>query len=666
MFDLSLLPDALFEFVVITDTHYMLDVGDQPLEFESRRKQTARAEHALRLAKSLDLPLVIHLGDRAQEYHGTDRYRQAMTEAAEQIKRIGLEVRQVAGNQDVGDKPDPTMPAPHVSGESLNWFHENIGPSWYSFAHEGCHFIVLNSQIMNTDLPEAGVQQEWFEGDLEQNSSKRIFLFFHLPPYIAEETEPSLGHYDNLAEPARSWLLGLVRRYGIELMMTGHTHFAFFDRVGLARFYVCISPSFSRPAFPHVFTGSAPPEKGRDDAAKLGFYLVRVRAERTDVHFLRTGGEMNIPDDSPGLPHRLVTRTSAGFERTPLGITLRHPISNVVEAPTAWPAIRREKVRNDYPLLSCIELGAGWVRTPAADLSDPLQNSRLQHFREEGVKVSAISIWGDNENLPEKMQEYSDRADGWEIQIPGTTLPPADCLEVLKECQERTNIPITLSTLIPREIVGGKQHLRTRHGYRLDELAQLNGSLAAASVRIDRVLCRIGADESLWDVAIKARETESHSNIGAIDFAIDLFDSGDEQNCSRSAEALFAMALLPGSRLFFEPLITMDRTMDASEGLLDQLCNPRPTFHVLRCLNTVLFSGDVRTCRAREVENEAIRGFLLEDVALVLPKREEVEVSEVNDLLGSQSIAASFDLMMGTTVGNLSDKLTGPHVVALE
>ncbi|MDP6505547.1 MAG: metallophosphoesterase, partial [Planctomycetota bacterium] len=166
MFDRTHLPEALFEFVVITDTHYMLDVGDKPLEFESRRKQTARARHALQLVKTLNADLVMHLGDRAQEYHGTDRHKQAMTEAAEQMARIGVEVHPVAGNQDVGDKPDPTMPAPHVSQEVLDWYHENVGSSWYSFDHEGCHFVVLNSQIMNTDLAEANEQRDWVEADL--------------------------------------------------------------------------------------------------------------------------------------------------------------------------------------------------------------------------------------------------------------------------------------------------------------------------------------------------------------------------------------------------------------------------------------------------------------------------------------------------------------------
>ncbi|MEZ4679788.1 MAG: hypothetical protein R2932_36775 [Caldilineaceae bacterium] len=42
--------------------------------------------------------------------------------------------------------------------------------------------MVLNSQIMNSLLPEATEQEEWLEHDLAAMTGKRIFLFLHLPP----------------------------------------------------------------------------------------------------------------------------------------------------------------------------------------------------------------------------------------------------------------------------------------------------------------------------------------------------------------------------------------------------------------------------------------------------------------------------------------------------
>ena len=107
MFDTNFLPRAKSEFVVISDTHYMLET--RKVEFESRRKQSARAGRALQLMGTLDSDFVVHMGDVVQEYPETERYHQAIREAHQQIEESGLKPYHVAGNQDIGDKPDPTM-----------------------------------------------------------------------------------------------------------------------------------------------------------------------------------------------------------------------------------------------------------------------------------------------------------------------------------------------------------------------------------------------------------------------------------------------------------------------------------------------------------------------------------------------------------------------------
>ena len=78
-----------------------------------------------------------------------------MAEARGQLARCGIDPKWVAGNHDVGDKPDPTMPTHPVSQQSLEAYHRDFDRSWYSFDQSDCHFIVLNSQILNTTLPEA-------------------------------------------------------------------------------------------------------------------------------------------------------------------------------------------------------------------------------------------------------------------------------------------------------------------------------------------------------------------------------------------------------------------------------------------------------------------------------------------------------------------------------
>jgi hypothetical protein len=64
----------------------------------------------------------------------------------------------------------------------------------------------------------------------------------------------------------------------------------------------------------------------------------------------------------------------------------------------------------------------------------------------------------------------------------------------------------------------------------------------------------------------------------------------DREGLNRAAEAVFASAFLPNVRVFLDPLMDLDRTMDVAHGLLDRQCNPRPAFHAARCLNSILFA----------------------------------------------------------------------------
>lgn len=576
-FDKTHLPPAQFECVVIADTHYMIDVGDRPLEFESRRVQTQRASIALQQASDIGADFVIHMGDLVQEYPETPDFKRAMLEARDQIRARNISPHYVAGNHDVGDKTDPTMPTHAATAESLAFFHGLFGPSWYSFDRDDCHFIVINSQIFNSKIPEAGDQWEWLESDLAAHKNQRIFLFFHLPLYLWDKNEPGLGHYDNISPPDRDRLLALIQKYGIELLFAAHVHYPFYDKIGKTRYFITPSTSFTRPGFGHLYASAPPPEQGRDDTGKLGFYLLRIRAEHTDIHFIRTKGETKRPARD-----RLVTCTSATLS-SPIGLTLRHPITPIAEVPIAYPSVIRQKVRNDQHLLACIELGAKFVRFPWRDLRDPFQRTRLEMLSSEGITPIAAFLEPSIAPLPEHIEANLELIQHWEIQISDPALPSDEVCETLNRCAEL--VELSLCPIIPNERVHGKQHLRTRMGYHLDELE----SLQNADIHLQRVICRVPPNESPWTY-IQSLSERKYSNIGHIDVSLELDAQNDSTSARRIAEATFAIARLPDSRLFVDPLTDFDRTMDVTHGLLDTLCNPRAPFHTLRCLNTLLNS----------------------------------------------------------------------------
>ncbi len=614
-FDRSLLPEARFEFVVIADTHYMLDPGERPLEFESRRKQSARVATALGQVAALEPAFVVHLGDLVQEYPETPDFVRAQDEAVQQLRDCGLEVRRVAGNQDVGDKPDPTMPARPVTPASLEAYHRRFGPSWYSFDHQDLHCVVLNSQIMNAAMPEAAAQRQWLEDDLETHAGARICAFWHLPPYLGEAGEPHLGNYDNLGEPARTWLLGRLRAFAVELLFCGHVHFAFCDNLGPTRYRVTPSTSFTRPGFSHLFAGGPPPEQGRDDAAKLGFYLCRVFADRIDLHFIRTRGAL-APESGPA---RLLTPLPPNSADTAAGLTLVHPLSLRTEVPLAWPSVVRQPVRNDYPLLSCLELGLSRVRVPFADLEDSQQRPRLELLHREGVGIQAFFLWSAAMPLEDMQERHGALVEAWEVQVPGALCPPPAWAERLQNGPR----PLSLAPVVTAR-AAGKQHPRTRIGYRPAELPALDQGLQQSGLDCAAALCRIDRDASPWDATLALRGLGPPNRIERIDLLFELPGRDDNANALQTAEALFAALLLPSARLYVEPLVDLDRTMDARHGLLDNLCNPRPSFEVLRCLNAALQPFRGAWFEPHALEAPGLRILRLQSgevgLALVLPE----------------------------------------------
>ena len=595
MFNKSFLPEAHFEFAIISDSHYMLDPGEDALEFENRRKQSTRREIALRMAGGLAPKFVVHNGDMVQEYpDNLERFYKSMDESLEQMRACGVKPYYVAGNHDIGDKPDPTAPASHVSREVLDWYHRRFGKSWYSFDRGDCHFVVLNSQIMNGTLPDAAEQEAWVEKDLAEHAKKRLFIILHMPPYLFDETEPSMGHYDNLANPARAWLLDLVRCYKVEMLLAGHVHFAFFDHLDETRYAVLASPVFTRPGFSYLFAGPPPPQRGRDDIPKFGFYLMRVRADKTDIHFIRTSGVERL---SPHTEERLITRVSGTLSQSPLGVTLSQPLATVAEIPRAWPAVIREKVRNDYPLLACMEMGIGYVRAPFTDFQDTFQRRRLEILRQEGVRLNAVVIFSEEFDILDAMSDVHPRIDGLEIQIVGTLYPSEKCIEIIRGLQERFGVSVTLSPIVCREATSGKQFPRSRLGYAPQEIPSLNQFLVGNGVVVDRVICKLNNDESLCNQIQEIAEIMPLNYISNVDFSLEFSATNDQTNANLAAEGLFSMAAMPGSRIYFEPFSDLDRTMDVTYGLLDTLCNPRLTSYALQSLNTIMYSQSLKVSK---------------------------------------------------------------------
>lgn len=626
-YDRTQLLPAEFEFVVLADTHYTRISEDARVEFEGRRKQSARIAHVMGLIDSLNPEFVIHLGDLTQEAPESKNFELSRQEALDQIGYLNSKWYQVAGNHEVGDKPDATMPTHPVSRRILAAYHAKMGSSWYSFNHGKCSFIILNSQIFNTGIPEENEQYFWVENLLTKLKGQRLLVFMHLPLFIFERTESSTGHYDNIGEPARSRLIELFQKYSVELVINGHVHFQFLNCFDQIRLLTLGSTSFTRPGFAHAFTSAPPPENAREDVAKLGFYLFRVLRHKVDVHFMRTGGDTeNLKRTCR--KQRLVTQLSNDLANSPLGLTLRNSITNVAQIPIAYPSTIRQEIRNDYPILGCFEIGVKTLRVPWNDLSNNEQWSRLSLLHDAGVTISAFLFESEIQKLPRLMEKFRDRVSDWEIQLAGSRLPLAETIDFLKVLQTNVKIEISLCPVIPDQIVPGKQLRRTRFGYRLSELKNIEFDLDRKNLNLVNFCCRIGLDENPWDVIRMAYQLTTLEKKRRLYFLVELGHQDDNRNACRAVEALYTAVLFPGTRVFFDPLVDLDRTMDVSHGILDTLCNPRAVFHALRCLNTILYGLREKEIKeVSEIEWKGARGLQITNdrrkLTLFVPTRSQ-------------------------------------------
>jgi hypothetical protein len=234
------------------------------------RDWTARGDTALAMVHGLEPRLTFHLGDLQQEYPGHPSFDVGRRAAVRQLQEAGFPMEVVAGNMDIGDKPDPTMPAGWTRAEWLAVWDEDFRPSFRSLDRSGFHFVIVNSQLLDSALPQRDEQRAWLEADLAAHDGERIILFLHVPPFLVDEDEPGLGSYDVLGDIDRTWLLALARRHRVEAIFCGHTHFRFLNRVDGTRVYVAPSTTTTRPGFYEAIS-VAPPDRGWSDTDKLGF-----------------------------------------------------------------------------------------------------------------------------------------------------------------------------------------------------------------------------------------------------------------------------------------------------------------------------------------------------------------------------------------------------------
>ncbi len=566
-------------FIVIADSH--IRPPDQEVDaYPSNALMVERNEFIVDLCNQIDAAFVVHLGDIVHPLPVEDTHGEAIGLAHDVYGALRHPIYFVPGNHDVGDKPNAFVAVPAVDEANYPVYEEAWGPSFYSFDVGECHFVVLDAQLLNSGLEREDRQRVWAESDFEEASSsgRRIFVFTHYPPFVRDRHENE--HYDNLGEPARSWLLDLVERNGVEALFSGHVHTFLYNRYGETDMYVVPSTGFVRPDYSEL--ASVPPaaENGRDDPPKLGIFIVDVTGEGHDTQPLRSYGSVGT---DTALPMSLDAALDPNWE-SPLGVTMRHSWMAVAEFPTAGlDEFTRKSIRNDAPLLGLWEARIRHLRIPLSDLSGASGIKRMVDLYGRSMRFSVFSTGVPDARTIEVVHDAADVLERWEV-----VAPPEQFGSVIGALHEARvgDVQMAISPIVP---IGGSDvsvHHFVSAGFSPGDRAHVEEVLRLDESRIfDEIVFRIpysagvdaGIGEALALVQASRRRVVVLVELPRGSESV-VFDD-DDAVAHRVEEAARAAVANPHAAVFLDGFIDHDRGYYPRHGLIDRAFNPRKALY---------------------------------------------------------------------------------------
>lgn len=590
----------LFTFAVVTDTHLNQGEDECNSPFAVNALANRRLRYVINDLNRRDLAFVVNVGDLLHPVPAVpDLYDRAAARYLEQSAALRHRQYLTPGNHDVGDKPNPWAPTASVCDAYLACWEKHFGQHYRAFDHGGCHFVIINAQLLNSSLKTEAEQRAWLEADLAANRGRRIILFSHYPPFVADEDEPE--HYDNIGEPGRSWLTGLVREYGVEALFAGHVHNFWFNRIGATDCYLLPSTAFVRQDYAEMYRAPPGPddEAGRNDRPKLGYFVVHVHERGHVCEPVRTWGETAdalVPPGEmpapPSPPHpKLIDRSAFGFD-------MRQDWMETVEVPPSGglDEFDRKRARNDYPLLGLWEMGIRNLRIPLSDLATASRRERLRALAEHGFAYTLFTFGLPDTRARGLIVENADLLSEWEAGF----APGADrSVPEIAAAAAAAGIPLYLSRLRSHDELraeAGRYFHVVNHGFDISDRERIEallaqpafaGNLAGCVFRLpaEAPVCEtlVGIDKLAAGLGLRASV-----HLRTAGFDPSQAERNDLRIAGRMAEALFTAGTLGQVRVFADTLVDHDRGYFVRHGAYDRLCNPRLAAQVVRHLNAVL------------------------------------------------------------------------------
>jgi len=577
--------EPVFSFAIVADSHL---TREENLSFEgsdaSGDRLAALYDDLIARVNAMNPAFVVHLGDITDPVPVSPSFGDSAQAFHNSSEVFSMPYYLVPGNHDIGEKIHPALPKideqVSITKRAIGQYEQHFGRQRYSFEHEDCLFMVINTMLLNSGLEEEHEQWDWLKQTLSDNSEKRIFIFAHYPLYLSARNEPD--YYDNIDEPARSQLIDLLAQYPVEGYYAGHVHNFFYNHLNGMHQFVLPSTGVIRADYMEFFRIAPTREMGSFDPDKLGFFWVDVYTDRHVPYLIRTNDK---------LPYRIHSWNSTGSTAT---IDLRIPWCDEVDIPTPWglEIFERKYIRNDYPLAAMWEMGIKDCRIPVYDLLNPRISDRVKQLSALGHRFTVVMFGLPNEERLAALVDHSAGVKSIEVvalfdQWPEFAAP-------LKELRQGSDFEIYLHAVRP-EVEGWT----TNHGMHVDLTDEVEWVLSQADLvdAVDGFVFGIRRDMSPLDGYTAARECLSGTNYKPLLHvpSVGMFwamspndEVSENEELARVAEATLLARANPDISVVIDNFVEVDRGYCSCWGLVDRLYNPKDGSRVVTSLNTFL------------------------------------------------------------------------------
>jgi 3',5'-cyclic AMP phosphodiesterase CpdA len=577
--------DPIFSFAIVADSHL---TKNETLSFDGGdaygSKLAATYDALIAHVNAMNPAFVVHLGDITDPVPVSPEFANSAQVFHNASNIFDMPYYLVPGNHDIGEKLHPALPKINdnvsITKLAIKQYEQHFGQQYYSFEHEDCLFLVINSMLHNSNLEDEREQWDWLEKTLDDNIGKRVFVFAHYPIYLSARDEP--GFYDNIDEPARSRLIELLEHHKVEGYYAGHVHNFFYDNLNGMHHFALPSTGIIRTDYMEFFRTPPTREMGSFDPAKLGFFWVDVYADRHVPHMVRA---------SDRLPYRTHSWNSTG---TSITMDLRIPWCDEVDIPSAWgiEIFERKNVRNDYPLAAIWEMGVTDLRIPISDLLNPRVSIRLKQLAALGHRFTVVMLGLPNE---ERRAALADHCVGiTAIEVVALFDQWLEFAATLKDLRQGSDFDVYLLAVRP-EVQGWTTH----HGMHADLSDEVEWVLSQTELidAVDGFVFGIRRDMSPVDGYAAVQRCLAGTTFKALLHVpcVDMVwvaksnnEFVEKEELARVAEATLLARANPDLSVVIDNFVELDRGYCSCQGLVDRLYNPKDGSRVVTILNTLL------------------------------------------------------------------------------